>query len=212
MAEIEDGEHGDAGRARQWMARAVQAAPDPAWTADGVVSETWLPVSPVTGRLDAFQWKVPVLEIGIERPILDVTADIAGPAVAAALAEESPELPADAVPAKAESVVDDEVASASVEDPVAEAALPPLLEPGSGSSANPARRPAPSSSHSASISAMPVVPLIPAPDDPGLGGTGIDDRSERESATSYSSPPDSWLAPRAVSDNGRRRWFQQLFR
>ena len=33
---------------------------DPAWTADGVVSDHWAPVSPVTGALDAFRWRVPV--------------------------------------------------------------------------------------------------------------------------------------------------------
>jgi HemY protein len=60
MAKIEGGEHGDAGRVREWLARAVNAPRDPAWTADGVVSETWSPVSPVTGHLDAFQWRVPV--------------------------------------------------------------------------------------------------------------------------------------------------------
>lgn len=60
MAEIEEGESGDRGKAREWLARAVHAAADPAWTADGVVSEDWAPVSPVTGRLDAFEWKVPV--------------------------------------------------------------------------------------------------------------------------------------------------------
>src|SRR6266702_3775868 len=60
MAELEELEHGDVGRARQWMARAMRAARDPAWTADGVVSEHWLPVSPVSGRIDAFEWKVPV--------------------------------------------------------------------------------------------------------------------------------------------------------
>jgi HemY protein len=53
------------------MARAMRAAPDPAWTADGVVSEQWLPVSPATGKLDAFQWKVPVAEIGFERPPIE---------------------------------------------------------------------------------------------------------------------------------------------
>ena len=39
MAEIEEAE-GDVGRSREWMARAMRAAPDPAWTADGVVSDT----------------------------------------------------------------------------------------------------------------------------------------------------------------------------
>jgi HemY protein len=63
MAELEEAKHGDVGRARQWMARAVRAARDPAWTADGYVSDRWLPVSPVSGRLDAFEWKIPVAEI-----------------------------------------------------------------------------------------------------------------------------------------------------
>lgn len=60
MAEIEEGQSGDQGKAREWLARAVNAPRDPVWTADGVTSEDWAPVSPVTGRLDAFEWKVPV--------------------------------------------------------------------------------------------------------------------------------------------------------
>ena len=60
MARIEGEEHNDAGRVREWLARAVDAARDPAWTADGIVSERWAPVSPVTGALDAYQWKVPL--------------------------------------------------------------------------------------------------------------------------------------------------------
>ena len=35
MAEIEQRESGDEGRAREWMARALRAPRDPAWTADG---------------------------------------------------------------------------------------------------------------------------------------------------------------------------------
>jgi HemY protein len=66
MARIEGEEHGDAGRVREWLARAVNAARDPAWTADGVVSDRWAPVSPVTGALGAFRWRVP-LE-AIEQP------------------------------------------------------------------------------------------------------------------------------------------------
>ncbi|MCP1840439.1 HemY protein [Bradyrhizobium sp. USDA 4524] len=60
MAEIERTEHGDSGRARAWTLRAVRALHDPVWTADGYVSDRWRPVSPVTGRLDAFQWQTPV--------------------------------------------------------------------------------------------------------------------------------------------------------
>ena len=60
MAEIEEGQNGDQGKAREWLARAVRAPRDPVWTADGMVSDEWEPVSPVTGRLDAFEWKVPM--------------------------------------------------------------------------------------------------------------------------------------------------------
>jgi HemY protein len=60
MARVEAEEHGDKGRVREWLARAVNAPRDPAWTADGVVSEHWAAVSPVTGALDAFRWRVPV--------------------------------------------------------------------------------------------------------------------------------------------------------
>ncbi len=60
MARIEGEEFGNKGRVREWLARAVNAPRDPAWTADGIVSEHWAPVSPVSGALDAFQWRVPV--------------------------------------------------------------------------------------------------------------------------------------------------------
>jgi HemY protein len=59
MARIEGEQFGDAGRVREWLARAVAAPRDPAWTADGVASERWAPVSPVTGELDAMRWRVP---------------------------------------------------------------------------------------------------------------------------------------------------------
>jgi HemY protein len=59
LADIEEAETGDQGRVRHWMAQALRAPRDPAWVADGFVSETWLPISPVTGRLDAFEWRAP---------------------------------------------------------------------------------------------------------------------------------------------------------
>ena len=58
MAEIEAGEHGDEGRVRTWLTRAIHAPRDPVWVADGRVFEHWAPVSPVSGRLDGFEWKV----------------------------------------------------------------------------------------------------------------------------------------------------------
>lgn len=56
MAELEETESGDKGRMRDWLARAVNAPMDKAWVADGIVSADWQAVSPVTGRLDAFEW------------------------------------------------------------------------------------------------------------------------------------------------------------
>ena len=70
MAELERADHNDEGRAREWMARALHAAPDPQWTADGHVSDRWLPVSPVTGRLDAFEWRVPLTGM-ISAPVIE---------------------------------------------------------------------------------------------------------------------------------------------
>ena len=57
MADIEDAESGDQGRIRHWLAQALRAPRDPEWVADGQVSPHWLPLSPVSGKLDAFEWK-----------------------------------------------------------------------------------------------------------------------------------------------------------
>jgi len=59
MAEIEEAEHGETGTLFEWLQRAARAPRDPAWVADGVVSDDWAPVSPVTGGLDAFVWTTP---------------------------------------------------------------------------------------------------------------------------------------------------------
>jgi len=64
LADIEEAETGDVGRIRQWLARAVRAPRDPTWVADGHVARHWAPISPVTGRLDAFEWKAPLEQIG----------------------------------------------------------------------------------------------------------------------------------------------------
>lgn len=59
MADIEETENGETGALYEWLQRASRAAPDPAWIADGVVAETWAPISPVNGRLDAYRWEIP---------------------------------------------------------------------------------------------------------------------------------------------------------
>lgn len=77
MADLEEAEHGPTGRSREWIARAARAPRDPAWIADGVVSDRWSPVSPVTGRLDAFVWQAPPdLLAGPEEPLDAVTGDL----------------------------------------------------------------------------------------------------------------------------------------
>jgi len=78
MAELERAEGNDEGRAREWLARALNAAPDPAWTADGYVSARWLPVSPVTSRIDAFVWRVPLSGL-LNAPAIELEPPVAGP-------------------------------------------------------------------------------------------------------------------------------------
>jgi HemY protein len=100
FARLEELEHGDEGRAREWMTRAVRARRDPAWTADGFVSDRWMPVSPVTGRLDAFVWMEPLAQIGgtaagdVIEAGEEPAAIEAAPAVAVASAPPAPEIAA----------------------------------------------------------------------------------------------------------------------
>lgn len=81
MAEIEEAEHGATGKVREWLSRAIRAPRDAVWIADGIVSDVWLPVSPATGRIDAFEWKSPVERLGgpIVEPADDILADIDEP-------------------------------------------------------------------------------------------------------------------------------------
>ncbi len=59
MADIEEAENGETGALFEWLQRAARAPHDPSWIADGVISDTWAPISPVTGRIDAFVWDTP---------------------------------------------------------------------------------------------------------------------------------------------------------
>ncbi|MGC2081228.1 MAG: heme biosynthesis protein HemY, partial [Xanthobacteraceae bacterium] len=112
MAELERAERSADGRAREWRARAVHAAPDPQWTADGYVSDRWLPISPVSGRIDAFEWRVPL------------TGAIAAPLI-------EPEAP--------KSIDNDSIGSASIQNTAIETA-PLLPNDNTAASASPARR------------------------------------------------------------------------
>ncbi len=91
LADIEEAETGDEGKVRQLLSKAVRAPRDPAWVADGVVSERWAPASPVTGRIDAFEWRPQPERIG--RLIENEEPDGAAPPVLPALSE--PEAPSE---------------------------------------------------------------------------------------------------------------------
>ncbi|EJF91544.1 heme biosynthesis protein HemY [Bartonella tamiae] len=64
LADIEEAQSDDQGRIRQYLQLAVKAERDPVWIADGVTFDEWAPVSPLSGRLDAFEWKVPARQLG----------------------------------------------------------------------------------------------------------------------------------------------------
>jgi HemY protein len=169
MAEIERTEHGDGGRARAWTLRAVRAPHDPVWTADGYVSDRWRPVSPVSGRLDAFQWQTPLAALPSDRSAAIESS-------ASALEEEMLAPPRRVEPPR-------EPAAEVTEPPAAQdnsPALAPADEP------VPAAEPAPSPAEPAPAVAAPlfrarqdiprnvpssipqVIPIIRAPDDPGI--------------------------------------------
>ena len=114
MADIEEAQFGETGAVREWLTRGSRAPRDPAWIADGVVSALWAPVSPVTGKLDAFRWTTPVEQIGLAppEPVLAPVAPAAPrtiePIAIEATPEPEPELaPAPIEEAKAERVIID---------------------------------------------------------------------------------------------------------
>jgi HemY protein len=77
MARIEGSQKRDSGRVREWLAKAVRAPRDPVWMADGVIAEQWAPISPITGQLDAFEWRTPPdspKSIGADALLEDVAA------------------------------------------------------------------------------------------------------------------------------------------
>jgi HemY protein len=145
MGEIERTEHGDTGKARAWTLRAVRARHDPAWTADGYVSDRWRPVSPVTGRLDAFQWQTPVASLPSDK---GRTIE-ASPLEEAMLAAPPPQPDGDASAVPAEP------------PPVA----PPVPTAGNGSAAEQAVREA--IQDNSPQAAEPAAPAPAAPPNPG---------------------------------------------
>ena len=185
MAEIERTEHGDSGRARAWTLRAVRALHDPVWTADGYVSDKWRPVSPVSGRLDAFQWQTPVAALPSDRSA-EIEAKEFNDAILSAPRRVEPprELPAevtlstaaqDNVPANAPAT--SPVKPVVIEAEPAPAPSPPPAEPATVTAAPPTESVTPTAAplfrartdlgKQNPAPVPPIIPIVRAPDDPG---------------------------------------------
>lgn len=121
MAEIEAAEHGDHGKAREWTTRAMRAPRDPAWVADGYVSERWLPISPVTGKIDAFVWAAPPEPSG--GPVLDHVAE---QALEGAAPSDAPAVVTIAAPQATEAPTETRAAPRRGAKPAPVVAEPPL--------------------------------------------------------------------------------------
>jgi HemY protein len=177
MAEIERTEHGDSGKARTWTLRAVRARLDPAWTADGYVSDRWRPVSPVTGRLDAFQWQTPLASLPSDKGTTIESAPFEEAMLAApsppretpnaGLVEPPREEPVDVTPPATQ---DNSPPPAKTPEepaaPVVAAAPVPAPEPQATAPAPLFRARADLSRPAAPI--PPVIPIVRPPDDPGI--------------------------------------------
>jgi HemY protein len=152
MAELERTENGDEARAREWTVRAVRAAHDPAWTADGYVSDRWRPVSPVTGRLDAFQWIVPVAALPGIVPAETLSPPVPSVAPPIAPVETSRDVPR------------------SLAEPAPVVPLRPASQPETPPAVF---RPRPDLDRLKPAAPIPpVVALTHPPDDPGIEGEG----------------------------------------
>jgi HemY protein len=180
MAEIERTEHGDSGRARAWTLRAVRALQDPVWTADGYVSASWRPVSPVSGRIDAFQWQMPLAALPSDK---NATIE-ASPFEQAMLAprREAPlrDLPTEVPPPTAQDnlPVNSPAPAAIVEPVPVVSPAPPPSPTESPAVAVPlfrARQDIPKESAKAAASIPAVIPIIRAPDDPGIDDEAASD-------------------------------------
>jgi HemY protein len=195
MAEIERTEHGDSGRARAWTLRAVRALHDPVWTADGYVSDRWRPVSPVTGRLDAFQW---------QRPLAALPSDSATAALDAAEFNEAITAPRRVAPPSepntepaAATAQDNVPAQVPAEAPPATAAVaaaPPLFRARQDMAKDAAQ-----DAGKGPLPAPPaVIPIVRAPDDPG-----IDDEAPSDE---FAEP----VHPAPAQPSGWRGFFARL--
>ena len=202
MAEIERTEHGDSGRARAWTLRAVRALHDPVWTADGYVSDRWRPVSPVSGRLDAFQWQMPLAALPSDKNAAIESSPFEEAMLAAAprrveppreVVQESPvEVPPlaaqDNVPVISTPKPAIEPAPVVAPIPAAPVPAPPPTEavPAAAPPLFRARQDIPKAADKPALASIPaVIPIIRAPDDPGIDDEAVSD----EFADQINPPP-----------------------
>jgi HemY protein len=172
MAEIERTEHGDSGRARAWTLRAVHARHDPVWTADGYVSDQWRPVSPVSGRLDAFQWQTPVAALPSDKSTTIEAKEFDREINEAISAPRRVEPPRDNSPANSTAV------TATAAPAPAPAPLPPSPQV-SNPTAAPLFRPRADLGKIGAPAIPPVIPILRPPDDPGIDEDGRDEYAEQ---------------------------------
>jgi HemY protein len=172
MAEIERTEHGDSGKARAWTLRAVRAAHDPVWAADGYVSDRWRPVSPVSGRLDAFQWQMPLAALPSDRQSAAEASAFEQAMLAATPHRAEPEWPA----AQDHASAKPSLAEAGPAPPPATTTVPPpVFRPRSDMA---------SAGEKSALAIPPVIPIVRPPDDPG-----VDDGLEIDEFAEGSMPP-----------------------
>lgn len=184
MADIEEAETSDQGKVRHWLGKAVRAPRDPAWVADGAIAERWEPVSPVSGRIDAFEWRPPTERLGglIDAddgppvapvaPALPIAASVAPQAMAVAEADVEDAEIVVAEPAGGEPAPEPAAAEAPPETPPAgEDAAEPRPSAAADEAAGPAAvAPAPS----VDVAGEPpaddddAMPPPRLPDDPGV--------------------------------------------
>lgn len=191
MAEIERTEHGDGGRARAWTLRAVRARHDPAWTADGYVSDRWRPVSPVTGRLDAFHWQTPVASLPSDRANTIESSAFEEAMLAAPPPKRVTAAPSESavepVAAAATPAAQDNAPPATAEEPPVTPAEPvePASEPAESEppAATPVFRTRADLSQPAPVPIQTVIPIVRAPDDPGIDDEGPSDEFTEQIGT-----------------------------
>jgi HemY protein len=183
LADIEEAAGGDQGRIREYLARAVKAQPDPAWTADGIVSERWAPFSPVTGRIGAFEWRAPVERVGqvIEQQPQTVEGPVAVPVSLPVAARAEPRtveiVEAETVPVPANDRYPPTAPPAASAPAPVQAPVPAQAEPLLPSTV---AAPEPSAPRPPStFGAEAPVPAPPIPDDPGVDPKGADEQASR---------------------------------